>query len=266
MPNRSRFIWFKLFIWSQMVLLISTLTLGTVYNAGLATNNVQLASLIEYPAFESATLFLNLVLTFAVLVVFIRVLIIVRSKISKPQIDLELRQRLFNVGIQVKSVMKIERPVKFFVGIRSYNALARKNRVVIGERLLTDSTNQQMQGIIGHELAHIERNDLTKKTLFQVTAILVLFGSYAVFKSSVQSRILAGTLLSLVILLSIPISWKIEFGADAKAAEYLGSEVVAQALEKLKTTGYTGISFTHPPMSRRIEKLQMRSSISQRPG
>jgi len=54
--------------------------------------------------------------------------------------------------------------------------------------------------------------------------------------------------------------------ADAKAAEYLGSEVVAQALEKLKTTGYTGISFTHPPMSRRIKKLQMRSSISQRPG
>ena len=249
-----------------MVLLISTLTLGAVYNAGLATNNVQLASLIEYPAFESATLFLYLVVGFTVLVVFIRVLTTVRSKISRPQVDLDPKQRLFSIGTQVKSMMKIDHPVKFFVGIRSYNALARKNRVIIGERLLKDSTDQQIQGIIGHELAHIKRKDLTKKTLLQMSAILVLFGSYAVYKSSYQSRILAGTLLSLMILLSIPISWKIEFGADAKAADYLGSEVVAQGLEKLKTTGYTGISFTHPPMSRRIEKLQMRSSISQRPG
>src|SRR5437879_8599059 len=120
MSNRNGLTWFKLFIWSQMVLLISTLTLGAVYNAGLATNNVQLASLIEYPAFESATLFLYLVVGFTVLVVFNRVLITVRSKISKPKIDLELRQRLFNVGTQVKSMMKIYRPVKFFVGIRSY--------------------------------------------------------------------------------------------------------------------------------------------------
>src|SRR5207245_4784494 len=117
MPNRSRFIWFKLFIWSQMVLLISTLYLGAVYNSGLATNNVQLASLIEYPAFESATLFLYFVVGFAVLVVFIRVLTTVRSKISKPQVDLDLKQRLFSIGTQVKSMMKIDHPVKFFVGI-----------------------------------------------------------------------------------------------------------------------------------------------------
>jgi Zn-dependent protease with chaperone function len=255
MTNSSRFIFLRLIIWSETVLLISTLTLGTIYIFGLGTNNVQLASIIEYPALESSTLFLSLVLTLTVLVVLIRVLVTVRGKISKPQVDLEVKRRLLNIGDQVKSMMQIERPVKFFVGIRSYNASVRKNRVIVGERLLRDSTDQEIQGVIGHELAHIKGKDITKKAVLQGTAVLVLFVPYVVFESSNTALILAGTLLSLVLLLSVPITWKIELSADAKAAEYLGPAVVIQALEKLKTTAYTGMSFTHPPMSRRIKRL-----------
>lgn len=256
MTNSSRFIFFRVIIWSEMVLFISTLTLGTVYIVGLGTNNVQLASMIEYPALESSTLFLSLVLTLTVLAVLIRILVTVRAKISKPQVDLEVKLRLLNIGDQVKFLMQIERPVKFFVGIRSYNASVRKNRVIVGERLLRDSTDQEIQGVIGHELAHIKGKDITKKAVLQGTAVLVLLMPYAIFESSNTALILAGTLLSVVLLLSVPVTWKIELGADAKAAEYLGPEVVIQALEKLKTAAYTGISFTHPPMSRRIDKLR----------
>lgn len=204
MTNRSRFIVFRVIIWSQLVLLVSTLTLGTVYFVSLETSNLQLASLIEYPVFESATLFFSLVLTLTVLVVLIRILVTVRSKISKPQADLEVKRRLLNIGDQVKSMMQIERTVKFFVGIRSYNAYVRKNRVIVGERLLRDSTDQEIQGVIGHELAHIKRKDMTKKAVLQVTAVLVLLVPYVVFESSNTALIVAGTLLSLVLLLSVP--------------------------------------------------------------
>src|SRR5437867_9746695 len=107
MTNSSRFILFRVTLWSEMALLISTLTLGTVYIVSLGTNNVQLASMIEYPALESSTLFLSLILTLTILVVLIRILITVRSKISKPQVDLEVKRRLLNIGDQVKSMMQI---------------------------------------------------------------------------------------------------------------------------------------------------------------
>src|SRR3989441_10847198 len=232
MTNSSRFIFFRVIIWSEMVLFISTLTLGTVYIVGLGTNNVQLASMIEYPALESSTLFLSLVLTLTVLVMLIRILVTVRAKISKPQVDLEVKLRLLNIGDQVKFLMQIERPVKFFVGIRSYNASVRKNRVIVGERLLRDSTDQEIQGVIGHELAHIKGKDITKKAVLQGTAVLVLLMPYAIFESSNTALILAGTFLCGGLPLSGPPPPQIGVWADAQAAQKLSPPRCTQTLAK----------------------------------
>jgi hypothetical protein len=56
-------------------------------------------------------------------------------------------------------------------------------------------------------------------------------------------------MLSWLVALEAPLYWRLEYDADAKAAELLGAEIILLTLRKLKTRSFDGISFTHPPLS-----------------
>ena len=152
--------------------------------------------------------------------------------------------------------MSVRREVVFVVGRGGSNAYVRKKRIVVGEKLLLDSTDSEIEGLIGHELGHISKNHLRKKAI--TTRAMMALAIVAVFLSSFwrELPIVLGTVLSFVSVISIPLNWKYEYEADAMAAETLGEEVVILALTKLQTKSFDGISLTHPPLSWRIRRVK----------
>ena len=108
-------------------------------------------------------------------------------------------------------------------------------------------------GVLAHELAHLKRRHLAKVLLSLLAFIPILV--YGLVSRSVAGIpiLLSFAIFGLVISL---ISWQTEYEADAVAAEYVGKERMAYALEQVAQLLHRHRdTFTHPSFKRRISRL-----------
>ena len=188
------------------------------------------------------------------------------------------------IGMPEVAIFPAEGPNAFATGMRRDAAL-----VAVSSGLLTSMNRNEVDAVIGHEVAHIANGDMVTLTLIQgVLNTFVVFLSRIVghfvdrvilknerghgmgyFLSSIVAQILLGILASMIVCW---FSRRREFRADAGGAQYAGRENMIAALERLKggtpelPDGMTALGIgggkmsalfsTHPPLDVRIAALR----------
>jgi len=183
--------------------------------------------------------------------------------VTKPRAP-ELHRRLERLSM----TMNVAQPVLLVADLDAPNALSvggpREGAIIIDHRLLDMLTIDEMEGILAHELAHIERYDtflntlaITIARLFVSTVIVLLLpvviflagvdratawiagrpGSRFVGLSALFQRgvaVTVGVLLGVFAVLFLVHSRRQEFAADRRAAEVSGHPIpLARALVKI---------------------------------
>ena len=170
-----------------------------------------------------------------------------------------------------------------------------KNRalVAVSSGLLEKMNSEELDGVLGHEIAHIQNGDMVTMTLIQgvVNAFVMFFARIIAFfvSSFVREEIQFIVRFAVTILLDIAFSFlgmfviayfsRIrEYRADAGGAKLAGRSNMINALQALKRTiaiqdpnssesvatlkisgkgkGLMALLSTHPSLEKRIEKLQ----------
>jgi len=241
---------------------IAALVAGSLFMLDSLTG-VKLLSLEQSLVFVLAGL--PSLLTFLLLAIRLMMALWARKYRDRKVADIEvLKRRLSGLGERVRIRMGALEAVRFAVGLNSAFVYTKKERkggkIVVGDQFLRDATDEEVEGILAHELVHV-----CQKSLRRVMSIIAneFFAVQLILIFIPQVFIVLGTLFALTRLLTLPISWRLEYDADRRAAERLGVELVAKALNRLAKTSYVGTSLTHPPLSRRITRLQ---TLGLRPG
>ncbi|MFB6283279.1 MAG: M48 family metallopeptidase [Halobacteria archaeon] len=169
------------------------------------------------------------------------------------------------------------------MGVPNAFAVGRRGNgtVVISRELIQTLEFEELEGVIAHELSHIDNRDVVMMVVGQgIASILGIVAQWAIilgdedlggFFAGIIAGIVAQTLVMIVVL---AISRTREYVADSDAARHIGSgEPLARALEKIDSQGRskevpedvnalcifggTGrLLATHPPMEKRIERLR----------
>lgn len=188
------------------------------------------------------------------------------------------------IGMPEVAIFPAEGPNAFATGARRDHAL-----VAVSTGLIRNMNRNEVDAVIGHEIAHVANGDMITLALIQgVVNTFVVFLSRIVghvidrvvlknerghgigyFISSMVAQLLLGILASMVV------SWfsrRREFRADEGGALYAGRENMISALERLKggtselPDGMTALGIsggkmaalfsTHPPLDVRIAALR----------
>lgn len=165
--------------------------------------------------------------------------------------------------------------------------------VAVSTGLLNKLTRDQVEGVLGHEVAHIANGDMVTMTLVQgiINAFVMFFARIAGFlvsqRFSEESRRMVNMLTVLVLEITLSIlgtfvvAWFSrlrEFRADAGGAKLAGRNNMLGALRALRRTvksasvedepslatlkisgrpgGFMALLSTHPPMEARIAALE----------
>jgi len=252
-----RFLIIKAIIWAEMVMIALALVSGSIFFLALQAGDPLLASMARPEAeFFASFLFLAFVVVFVA-----SFSLRIYRRLTRPKIplDVKIRERVQRLGTEVSSKMGMKRPARFLIIRGFFGAGAvRGNRVLIGETLVQDSTDPELEGVIGHELAHILRRHLLIRLGITGLTFAVLVATFVLTEPARLWQIAFPFMIGLIVMAELPIYWQLEYDADAKAAELLGGEPILQALGRLKMRTFDGISFTHPPLSRRIRRVRRR--------
>jgi heat shock protein HtpX len=191
--------------------------------------------------------------------------------------------------------MSVTRPALLLSDLESPNALSiggpRRGAIIIDRRLLTLLTTEELDGILAHELAHMEQYDTFINT-FSITVTRVLVGCVYLFVLPIllilvgidraagwiagnpgQQRVgladlfqygvalvLTG-LLSVFTLLFLAHSRRQEYRADQRATAVTGNPVaLARALSKINRAsephrGFQSLLYTHDTQRQRPHRL-----------
>ena len=188
------------------------------------------------------------------------------------------------IGMPEVGIFPADGPNAFATGARRDHAL-----VAVSSGLLRSMNRNEVDAVIGHEIAHIANGDMVTLALIQgVVNTFVVFLSRVVghfvdrvilknerghgigyFLTSIVAQILLGILASMIVCW---FSRRREFRADIGGAQYAGSENMIAALERLKggtsvlPDGMTALGIgggkmaalfsTHPPLDVRIAALR----------
>lgn len=179
-----------------------------------------------------------------------------QAKVSFHDIK-TLSARLGEIGNRAKIRMRVVGKVEFVVNLRSglvYMTKKREtNRIMVGDRFLNGANDEELEGVLAHELAHVGHMTNTRIVPIIAPALIVL---QVLFVPMPAIFIVFGGLFAILLLLTIPANWKTEYYADRVAAENVDAERVIMGLKRLTKTSLSGMSFTHPPLARRIKKLE----------
>ncbi|MEO7156637.1 MAG: protease HtpX [Vicinamibacterales bacterium] len=202
-----------------------------------------------------------------------------------------VRRLALKAGIGMPEVAIYEgEPNAFATGAFKNSAL-----VAVSTGLLQSMNKEEVEGVLGHEIAHVANGDMVTLTLIQgvVNTFVVFFariiGSIVdrtIFRSERGNGI--GYFISVIVaqivlgfLASMIVAWfsrRREFRADAGSAQYLGTpQPMVMALRKLSglapgelpkamsgfgitdKPGFMALFATHPPIAERIAALEGRS-------
>jgi len=248
----------KGFIWFQMLLVVSLFVLGVLYAMGYWVSNWLVSPVVNTALVVIGWLFTVILATS----IFEAAVKIVLPALSRKPPSIESKNRLSNLALETLHRMNANPNVRFVVGKRFSGAYVRKDRIVVGERLLEGSSDEEIIGVVGHEVGHLLKRH---KIVRGFTSFATFVAFMAVFILAGQSDFAARlgiTTIAGFALAGMPLNWKLEYTADSFAAERLGANTMVLALEKLRATNYDGVSFSHPPLSRRIRRIQALSIFS----
>lgn len=251
---QARFRIFQALTWAQVFILVPMAALGTVYFAALLADYHELSSSI----FPIASFLADLIQILFYGFIGFAIVLGISRRMTRPTTPLEqgLFEKLASVLAQTKSRMGFVNQTRPFIRRGSSNAFYRgKGRIVVGEKLVLRTNDRELAGIVGHELAHALKHHVLYKTIMIPALLFSIIIALLLVSSFEAGGILLWTLASLFTLVQIPFSWRLEYSADAKAAELLGGDIMSEALQKLGSMNFGGISFTHPPLSSRIRKI-----------
>ncbi|MFC4552887.1 MULTISPECIES: M48 family metalloprotease [Halorussus] len=175
------------------------------------------------------------------------------------------------------------------MGVPNAFAVGRKGAgvVVVSETLLELLEDDELEGVLAHELAHVKNRDVVLMVLGQSVAQMlgmVVFWVVALADDGIAGTIVAWILSAIVQMVVtvfvLAISRHREYVADSDAAEYTGDpEAMASALAKIAQVGrhddapdvqdrvgalcifggkrglLATLFATHPPMEKRIARL-----------
>lgn len=171
-----------------------------------------------------------------------------------------------------------------------------RNAVVAVTRGAMDRLNrEQLEGVLGHELAHIKNRDMLVNTMAAMVAgaiaYVALLGRFSLFMGGGGRRDGGGALLAILAMILVPIAAVLirlsisrtrEYGADSEGAKISGKpKALADALRSLQTyarerpmregnpatshmfivnpfrrDSMTEIFSTHPSTEKRIQRLE----------
>jgi heat shock protein HtpX len=188
--------------------------------------------------------------------------------------------------------MGIEQPALKVARMGVPNAFAVGRRgaatVVVSEELLSRLEPDELEGVLAHELAHVDNRDVVMMVLGQgVASIVAIVAQWAVLLTGDHDladfflAIVVGQITQLLVMLFVfAISRYREYVADRDAAEAIGGgEPLASALEAIsrgnqrandsavdaqvnalcifgERRGLAKLLSTHPPVETRIERLR----------
>ncbi|MDO5686960.1 MAG: protease HtpX [Neisseria sp.] len=168
---------------------------------------------------------------------------------------------------------------------------ARKNAslIAVSTGLMNRMTRDEVEGVLGHEMAHIGNGDMVTMTLMQgvVNTFVIFFAQIVARIAAANVReelagvvfFIANMALQIVfgLLASIVVMWfsrQREYRADQGAAKYVGAPKMIAALQRLKSAhgaenelpesinalgiagGKDSLMSTHPSLDNRIARLQ----------
>lgn len=193
------------------------------------------------------------------------------------------------IGMPEVAVFPADAPNAFATGARRDAAL-----VAVSSGLLRGMRRNEVDAVLGHEVAHIANGDMVTLTLIQgvvntfvvfLSRVAAYFVDRVLFRSEEREErgghgpafFLTALVAQIVfgILASIIVAWfsrRREFRADAGGARFAGRENMIAALERLKggtaplpdgmkafgigDGGMLALFSTHPPLDARIEALR----------
>ncbi|MEZ4352613.1 MAG: protease HtpX [Myxococcota bacterium] len=188
------------------------------------------------------------------------------------------------IGMPEVAIFPADQPNAFATGMRRDAAL-----VAVSTGLMRSMSRNEIDAVLGHEIAHVANGDMVTLTLIQG-----VLNTFVVFLSRVLGHVIDRVVLRnerghgagfwiatmvlqilLGILASIIVAWfsrRREFRADAGGARYAGRENMIAALERLKGGsaplpdgmaafgigggGVMELFSTHPPLDKRIAALR----------
>lgn len=214
--------------------------------------------------------------------------------------------RLFRVVKRVATQALMPMPRVYMVASRAPNAFAtgrnqEKAAVAVTEGLLEILTEDELEGVIGHEMAHIQNKDMLIGTIAATFAgaigILASMARWGAIFGGFGGRDRRGGGLGLLataivaplvaIILQTAISRQREYKADAEGGRLTGKYLpLASALNKLHRSpvrhnlggkpatanlmivnpltgrGMSALFSTHPPVEKRIARLEEAAKLS----
>jgi Zn-dependent protease with chaperone function len=249
---------FKRFIRFQMITVVSLVVLGAIYALALWINSSLLLQVLE----PAITIVANVVFYGLFLVPFVWITArFIFVNVFSRRVTVELKERLQRLAVETLRRMSINPgSTRFTVGKGSSSAHVRRwphrDTIVVGEQLMQDASDEEIMAILGHELGHIVKRHLTIRGAVNALYFFAFLGvSYEAGRSHTAAVLSVAGFLALV-LAGNPLNWRMEYAADKFSAERLGPNSMLSALEKLKVYYPDCISFTHPPLSRRIRRIQ----------
>ena len=201
-----------------------------------------------------------------------------------PGVHRRVEELSKDMGID-KPKLKVAR-----MGVPNAFAVGRKGAgvVVVSEELLRLLDDDELEGVLAHELAHIANRDVVMMVLGQgIASIVAIVAQWVVLLTGDNEladfflAIVVGQLVQLLVMVFVlAISRYREYVADSDAKEAIGGgDPLARALEKISSgtqrandsaideqvnalcifgdgSGLAKLLSTHPPVEKRIEKLR----------
>lgn len=180
--------------------------------------------------------------------------LVIKSEHAKP-ISRETIPAYYDLVEEICKNNNIRIPKLYMIDSKAINAFATgrnidKSALVVSRGLLEKLKPEEIKGVVGHELAHIESGDMKLMSVLSIlVGIISIFSdmfwySNAVNKASEKDNsgilVIIGIILSIFapltsLLIKLSVSRTREFTADARGAEISGNpEYLANALNKIK--------------------------------
>ena len=187
--------------------------------------------------------------------------------------------------------MDLEKPRLMIADMGVPNAFAVGRRgagvVVVSEQLIRLLDHEELEGVLAHELAHIDNRDVVMMVMGQSIASMLGLAAYfaiAFSRDGGIGNIVLGYLASIIVqtvamVFVLAISRYREYVADSDAAAHVGGDAMASALRKISganersdaelddnvsalcifggdRSSLQRLFATHPPIEDRIEALR----------
>jgi heat shock protein HtpX len=215
-----------------------------------------------------------------------------------PRLHAIIRGVAQKAGLPMPKVAIIpsQTPNAFATGRNPKNAVVAATEGIL--KLLDD---QELEGVMAHELSHVRNRDMLVMTIAATLAGAISFAARWAFYSAIfgGNRNSGNAIIMLIVAITAPIAALLiqlaisrgrEYGADASGAKLIGKPLyLASALQKLETANarnpmrmgspassslfivnpfrggtFVTLFMTHPPIEKRVERLrQMADKMGQ---